>query len=164
MTVVIGATREDFAEFLRADRSVDDASAHAVAIAWLIDSDRERLLLVRHRTHGWSCPGGHLERGEAPLDAAIRELEEEVGITATPPSPEPAVVVRDVGCPRHGEGSSVVHWAFGYRFDVSSDEPIVTEAGQPGRWFPLDALPHHRPPDIDEVLRAGRGAGWFSPL
>jgi len=30
----------------------------------------------------WSLPGGHLETGERPWEAALRELEEEAGITA----------------------------------------------------------------------------------
>jgi len=39
------------------------------------------------RRHGgqWACPGGHLDPGETPEQAALRELEEEVGL-ALPPS------------------------------------------------------------------------------
>ncbi len=45
-----------------------------------------------------------------------------------------------------------MHWAFGFRFEVSCTQVLDTEPGQPGQWFPFDALPHHRPRDIDEVL------------
>jgi 8-oxo-dGTP diphosphatase len=45
-------------------------------------------ILLRHRTstHGndtWAPPGGHVEFGEDPLQTALRETTEEVGITLT---------------------------------------------------------------------------------
>ncbi len=40
-----------------------------------------RVLLARHSTSGrWVLPGGAIEPGEAPADAAIREMREETGI------------------------------------------------------------------------------------
>jgi ADP-ribose pyrophosphatase YjhB (NUDIX family) len=40
-------------------------------------------LIARHDRRGrlvWSLPKGHLENGETPEDAAVREVEEETGI------------------------------------------------------------------------------------
>jgi len=158
MTKLVGATATEFRQFTATDHPADDPQEHIVAIAWVMDSVANQLLLVQHRTQGWSCPGGHLEFGEIPADAAARELAEETGLAATPLSPEPFVVVRATGCPR-SPGDDVVHWAFGYRFEVACTAALVTEVGQPGRWFPLDALPHHRARDVDEVLaHLGLGA------
>ena len=47
----------------------------------------DRILLVRQYRHSvgdymWEIPAGRLERGERPLTAAKRELEEECGLTA----------------------------------------------------------------------------------
>ncbi|MGO9955032.1 MAG: NUDIX hydrolase [Solirubrobacteraceae bacterium] len=45
-------------------------------------TDHDRVLLVRH-TYGlraWDLPGGAIKRGEAPLSAAQREMDEELGV------------------------------------------------------------------------------------
>jgi 8-oxo-dGTP pyrophosphatase MutT (NUDIX family) len=43
-----------------------------------------RFLLARQRDSGlWSLVGGSVEPGEEPADAVIREVQEELGVTAT---------------------------------------------------------------------------------
>ena len=39
-----------------------------------------RYLLILDRNGSWGFPKGHLDEGEAPLDAARREVEEETGL------------------------------------------------------------------------------------
>jgi 8-oxo-dGTP pyrophosphatase MutT (NUDIX family) len=39
---------------------------------------------MRAHAGQWALPGGRLEPGEAPLDAALRELHEELGIDLSP--------------------------------------------------------------------------------
>lgn len=41
----------------------------------------ERFLILLQKTGSWSFPKGHAEGVESPKEAALRELEEETGIT-----------------------------------------------------------------------------------
>ena len=50
----------------------------------LIKDKNDRLLVVRHCSGSeffWNFPGGKIEAGESPADAAHREVFEEIGIT-----------------------------------------------------------------------------------
>ena len=50
-------------------------------VAVLARDDDDRLLLVQDRDSGlWACPGGIVEPGELPADAAVRETWEESGV------------------------------------------------------------------------------------
>jgi len=60
---------------------------HRVAWAILVDSSGRLLLQLRDGgavkdPHRWGPPGGRVEPGEEPHDAAVRELEEETGLRA----------------------------------------------------------------------------------
>lgn len=68
----------------------------AAGALFVLGSDRglEALMQLRsaraHEGGTWSCPGGAIEPGESPLEAALRETTEEVGAP-----PEPYVVLGD---------------------------------------------------------------------
>jgi 8-oxo-dGDP phosphatase len=59
---------------------------HRAAMMVLLDDQDRVLLLWRHRVvqdrWGWELPGGLVDEGEEPVDAAVRELEEETGYRA----------------------------------------------------------------------------------
>ena len=51
------------------------------ASAFVIDPSTKKILLVKHKKFKkWVQPGGHIEHGEVPEEAAIREVYEETGI------------------------------------------------------------------------------------
>lgn len=92
------------------------------------------LLHLHKKLHLWLQPGGHLEPGEAPWEAARREAEEETGLRfgAWGAGP-PALVHVDV----HPGGQGHVHLDLRYLLEVDGDDSPRPPAGesQEVRWF-----------------------------
>ncbi|NRQ36842.1 NUDIX domain-containing protein [Nonomuraea sp. NN258] len=78
--------------------SADDSGPARIVTGVLLDGDR---VLLCHRSPGrrwypgvWDLPGGHVEEGEDPRGSLVRELREELGITASQPSGPPVREIR----------------------------------------------------------------------
>jgi len=106
-----------------------------------------RWLLIRN-TYGpgyWTLPGGGVRRRESPMEAAVREVAEEVGVRLRE--------VESIGSyfsRRHYSRDTV------YCFRAAVDSPAheidrkeILEAA----WFAPDAIPGSRGAAVDEVLR-----------
>ena len=77
-----------------------------VSAVVLRDAD-ERILVVRKRgTSKYMLPGGKIEAGESPAQAAVRELLEEVGAELVPDS---LVFVGEWTAPAANEAGRTVH-------------------------------------------------------
>jgi 8-oxo-dGTP pyrophosphatase MutT (NUDIX family) len=65
------------------DESADPV--HVTASAIVVSEDGTRTVLHLHKRLGmWIQPGGHIETGEDPLAAAVREAREETGLPVRP--------------------------------------------------------------------------------
>lgn len=141
---------------------VPTSAAVPVTSACAVVHDRAGDVLLTFVTgRGYDLPGGHLDPGESPLDACVRELAEETGLRHAPTSAESeplAAIVIDVAAPRP-DGYSYPYprsqmWIF--RFEVAQVRPVV--APLPGtecthaQWF-----------DPGEVRRVCTGRLW-SPV
>jgi 8-oxo-dGTP pyrophosphatase MutT (NUDIX family) len=89
----------------------------------------DRVLVIEHRRlKTWLPIGGELEEGETPLEAAIRELREETGMTARFPALTDAldgVPAGLIGYEEHQAGSKGLHMNFVFVAEVAADAEVV---------------------------------------
>ncbi|HSW99196.1 MAG TPA: 8-oxo-dGTP diphosphatase [Candidatus Saccharimonadales bacterium] len=98
----------------------------------------EILLAMKKRGFGagkWNGAGGKVEEGETPLQAAIRETEEEVGVTPLNPR---KVAEIDFYLTTDPDFNNYAHV---FIADAWRGDPHETEEMRP-QWFPLDAIPY----------------------
>jgi diadenosine hexaphosphate hydrolase (ATP-forming) len=60
----------------------------------LVFDARGEVLVLRHRDGSWVFPKGHIDPGETALEAALREVAEEAGVTAHCPDPTALLTTR----------------------------------------------------------------------
>jgi 8-oxo-dGTP pyrophosphatase MutT (NUDIX family) len=88
-------------EFDRLHRPFDEHAAPVHVTGSAIVTGPRGVLLHRHKRLGiWLQPGGHIDDGETPWDAALREAGEETGLPVrfahSPPSSSPVLAHVDV--------------------------------------------------------------------
>jgi 8-oxo-dGTP pyrophosphatase MutT (NUDIX family) len=156
-------------EYLRRLRELVGGSEllQCPSVSIALRDDARRVLLAKHSaTASWVLPGGAVEPGETPADAALREMWEETGLRIR--------LTRLVGL--FGGSEFVVNYRNGHRtsyvmavFEASAEEataaPDETEllelrfvSDEEARSLPVA-------PWVPEVLRALHrgGSPWFRP-
>ncbi|MFD6285629.1 NUDIX domain-containing protein [Streptomyces sp. NPDC060205] len=102
------------------------------AEVWVFDRGLTHVLLVRHRWRGWVPPGGKVDTGETPREAARRELFEETGVQADLHAVPAAATVRSY----HPDWP--VTAGISYVAVVDRETQLAPESGQPALWHRLD--------------------------
>ena len=110
-----------------------------VGVGILVSKDDEILMLHRVNPHGrgtWSAPGGHMEHGETPEEAAIREVKEETGLSVT----DVEVIGITADFFEENGRHYITIWMEGKWL---SGEPVVKSPTEisAATWFPYNALP-----------------------
>lgn len=93
----------------------------------------EILLISPRCGHRWQLPKGHLESGESPQQAALREIQEETGVQGTP--------VTRLGSLEYdfrGPGGLLIHKRVDYflfRYLSGSEQDFDVREVAEARWF-----------------------------
>lgn len=112
-----------------------DYDLHHFTASALVLSDRGVLLHKHKRSGDWLQPGGHIDEGELPADAALREVVEETGIVAHYPQAGPVLLGLDV----HITANNHVHYDLEYLLDADGAEPQPAPGeSQEVGWFEID--------------------------
>lgn len=141
------------------------AVGHFTGSAWLVSADGARVLLTHHRKLGrWLQLGGHADGDRDLARVALREAEEESGLTGL--TVEPAIFDLDAhsiaayvpvaspdgpaapsgvapGDPRPARGNEPEHWHYDVRFVVratGSEAFAVSAESLALAWQPIRAL------------------------
>ena len=141
---------------------IDWSTWQAVDPATLIFVIRGGRILLIHKKRGLgkgkiNGPGGRLEPGEAPEAAALRELREELGVTAVDP-----VFMGDHRFQFVDGYSTFVHV---FRAPDLRGTPVETDEAVP-LWVDLDAIPYDRMWEDDRLwlpllLEGRRFSGYW---
>jgi 8-oxo-dGTP diphosphatase len=122
-------------------------------VAWLVLERPDGSVLlakragVRYGEGLWGLPGGHVENGESLIDAAVRELREEVGVIVQPSHVQP------LGVTRYAEGDI---WGADFFFLTrhwSGEPQPITQCSEVA-WHAPTALPRGTLPWLGRALRS----------
>ena len=138
--------------------SEDAGPVHLTASAFIVGT-RGTILHLHRKLGIWVQPGGHIDAGEHPLAAALRETEEETGLTVVSAEPEGVLFHVDVHPGPRG------HTHFDLRYVLLA--PNVDPAPPPGesqdvRWCAFADVAGLAEPALVAALRK-LGDAWSDP-
>jgi 8-oxo-dGTP pyrophosphatase MutT (NUDIX family) len=130
----------------------DHVPGHFTGSAWLVAADDRRVLLTHHRKlDRWLQPGGHADGDQDLGRVALREAQEESGLSDL--ALEPSIFDLD----RHwipARGEMPGHWHYDVRFVVracGSHDFVVSDESHALQW--RDVADIARDPQCDESMR-----------
>lgn len=120
---------------------------HVVADAWIVNAARTHVLLVEHALYGaWMAPGGHCDGNPDVFSAALREAEEEAGITNLKPLLNGEIFDINSGyVPMREKAWGIepahIHFDICFAFEGDDKAPLKISDESTGlKWVPLDDI------------------------
>ncbi len=104
----------------------------------------------------YGVPAGHMDGGETPREACVRECSEEIGINI---KSEDLTVVHTMYRHTNDERIDFFMTASHYKGEVRNMEPHKCDELQ---WFPLDALPENTIEYVRQAIEAYQSGSAYS--
>jgi len=129
----------------------------STAAGVVLDADGRVLLGRRADTGNWGLPGGIIDPGEEPADAAVREIYEETGVIAVP---EALVAVTVSGVITYPNGDVVQYLEILFRCRATGGTARVNDSESVEvSWHALDDLPGPDARTLGRITKAVTGTG-----
>ena len=142
-------------ELARLDRPYDEhADAVHVTGSAIITGPRGVVLHLHKRMNLWLQPGGHVDDGEDPAGAALREATEETGLDLVHVEEPPTICHVDAHDGPKGHFHLDVRYLLGATDDADPTPP--PEESQDCRWFGWDEAIAVADPGLSGALKALR--------
>jgi 8-oxo-dGTP pyrophosphatase MutT (NUDIX family) len=117
---------------------------HITASSWIISNDGSKVLLVKHAAlKKWLQPGGHADGDENVMRVAIKEANEETGLTNLTPvgsgildiDIHPIPARKDLSFPAHD------HYDVRFLFQADETDPLkISDESTDLRWINMSEL------------------------
>lgn len=136
---------------------MENLASHYTATGYVLNQAGDRILFIFHKKlQIWLPPGGHIDEGELPHQAVVREVFEETGVQAQiidplgdlglPTDgpevqiPTPLAVLHEK-IPAHGSKPAHLHYDFLYKMRAL-DENLTHQEHEvdAAHWFTLDEI------------------------
>lgn len=141
---------EQLKQFLRDSSNPYDRSnlvGHVVAEAWIVNPERTHAVLVKHGVSKvWIVPGGHCDGNPDVQAGAIREVEEETGLTNLRPLLQGGIFDINVGAvptrERHGKlEPEHLHFDTCFAFEVPANAPLtISDESDDLAWVAIEDI------------------------
>lgn len=131
--------------------------SHYTATGFVLNKSGDRILFILHKKlQIWLPPGGHVDQGELPHEAVMREVFEETGIRAEIIDPigdlglgvngqeiqiSTPIAVFHESIPAHGEKPAHLHYDFLYYMKALKEDIVHAEREiDAAHWFTLEEI------------------------
>jgi 8-oxo-dGTP pyrophosphatase MutT (NUDIX family) len=120
----------------------DHLPGHITGSAWIVNGDRNKVLLVHHaKLNRWLQPGGHADGEENVLNVGLREANEETGVINFNVLKSQIFDLDIHTIPARKDFPQHQHYDIRYLVEADENEPlIVSEESHDVKWVNLDQL------------------------
>lgn len=131
-------------------------SGHITGSAWLLSPDGKKALLTLHRKLGlWLQPGGHADGDSDTLRVALREAEEESGISGICPVSHRIYDIDIHTIPPHPKDGTPEHLHYDVRYLLRAphEQYRISAESKALAWLSPEEIRRLTPPTDESVLR-----------